>query len=62
MDVFRRSEAVPEIEAQAENLRANVLWLQLGIRNDQAAEKARRAGLDVVMNKCIKIEHMNLPS
>ena len=60
VDVFRRSEAVPEIAAQAEKIGAKVLWLQLGIRNDQAAEKAQAAGLEVVQDICMKVTHERL--
>ncbi len=57
VDVFRRSEDVPPIAEEAISIGAKVLWLQLGIRNDEAAQKARQAGLMVVQDRCIKIEH-----
>jgi len=57
VDVFRRSEDVPPIAEEAISIGAKVLWLQLGIRNDEAAQKAQQAGLTVVQNRCIKIEH-----
>ena len=57
VDVFRRSEDVPPIAEEAISIGAKILWLQLGIRNDEAAQKARRAGLIVVQDRCIKIEH-----
>lgn len=56
VDVFRRSEAVPPIAEQAVAVRAGVLWLQLGVVNVTAAELAARAGLDVVMDRCLAIE------
>jgi len=57
VDVFRPSHAVPEIAAQAIAIGAKVLWLQLGVVNHEAAETARKAGLQVVMDRCCKIEH-----
>lgn len=60
VDIFRRSEAVPPIVDHAVEMGAKVVWTQLGIVHNRAAEKAREAGLDVVMSKCIKIEHMNM--
>jgi predicted CoA-binding protein len=55
--IFRRSEAVPPFVDQAIQIGAKALWMQLGISHPEAAEKARRAGLDVVMNACMKVEH-----
>ena len=60
VNVFRRPEAIPPIVDDAIEIGAKVVWMQLGIAHNQAAEKAREAGLEVVMNKCIKIEHMNM--
>ena len=57
VDVFRRAENVPPIAEEAIAVGAKVLWLQLGIRNDAAAKKAQEAGLTVVQDRCIKIEH-----
>ena len=57
VDVFRRPDAVPEVVEQAIEMGAPVLWLQLGIVNDEAAEQARAAGITVVMDRCMKIEH-----
>ena len=57
VDVFRRAEDVPPIADEAIAIGAKVLWLQLGIRNDDAALRAEEAGLTVVQNRCIKIEH-----
>lgn len=57
VDVFRKPEALPAIADEAIAVGAKVLWMQLGIENEDAAAKARAAGLDVVMNRCVKIEH-----
>ena len=57
VDVFRRPEDVPPIAEEAIAIGAKVLWMQLGISNEGAAQKARQAGLIVVQNRCIKIEH-----
>jgi predicted CoA-binding protein len=65
VDIFRRSEDVPPIVQQAIELkrmvgRPFVVWMQLGIVNEEAAEAARRAGLVVVMDKCLMVEHQHL--
>lgn len=57
VDVFRRSEAVPEIVQQAIQIKAPALWLQEGVIHESAAEKARQAGIFVVMDRCILKEH-----
>ena len=62
VDIFRRPEDIPPIVEQAAELRKrynhpNVVWMQLGIVNEDAAETARSAGMDVVMDRCMKIEH-----
>jgi len=57
VDVFRPSREVPDIAAHAIGIGAKVLWLQLGVVNHEAAETARKAGLEVVMDRCCKIEH-----
>jgi predicted CoA-binding protein len=62
VDVFRPAKDVPPIVEQAIKLKAmygkpHVVWMQLGIVNEQAAEMAKKAGLTVVMNKCMLIEH-----
>lgn len=57
VDVFRRAEDVPPVADEAIAISAKVLWLQLGIVNDAAVQKAGQAGLVAVQNRCIKIEH-----
>src|SRR6476660_2520844 len=57
VDCFRKSDEIPPIARDAIEIGAKVLWMQLGIRNDQAAAIALDAGLDVVMNRCVRIEH-----
>lgn len=57
VDVFRRPDAIPEVVDQAIEVGAKVVWLQLGLRHDEAAQKAVDAGLQVVQNRCLKIEH-----
>jgi predicted CoA-binding protein len=62
IDIFRPSKDVPPIVEQAIKLKAMhgkpyVVWMQLGIVNEQAAEAAKKAGLTVVMDKCMMIEH-----
>jgi predicted CoA-binding protein len=60
VDCFRRSEDIPPLAEAAIAIGAKVLWLQLGVINLDAAQRARDAGLDVVMDRCIKIEHARL--
>jgi uncharacterized protein len=60
VDVFRASNAVPPIAADAIKIGAKVLWMQLGVRNADAAEAAEKAGLTVIMNRCPKIEYGRL--
>jgi uncharacterized protein len=57
VDVFRKPSDIPPIAEEAVKIGANVLWMQLGIVNEEAARIARAAGLEVVMNRCVKIEH-----
>ncbi|HEY4722130.1 MAG TPA: CoA-binding protein, partial [Anaerolineae bacterium] len=64
VDVFRASEHVPAVvdEALMMKPRPAVIWMQLGVRNDEAAAKAEAAGIKVVMNRCPKIEYGRLSS
>ena len=55
--VFRRREAIPGVVEEAVAAGAKTVWLQLGLRHDEAAAAAMAAGLDVVQNRCLKIEH-----
>ena len=60
VDCFRRSRDIPPIADAAIAIGAKVLWMQLGVVNDEAARRASDAGLDVVMNRCVKIEHARI--
>jgi uncharacterized protein len=54
VDIFRRSEAIPPIVDEAIAIKAKVVWMQEGIVNEEAAAKARDAGIEVVMDRCMK--------
>ena len=60
VDVFRRPEFVPEIADEAIKIKAKVLWMQLGVSNEEAANKARQAGITVVKDHCMMAEHSRL--
>ena len=60
VDCFRKTADIPTICDQAIAIGAKVLWQQLGVKNEQAAAKAQAAGLDAVMDRCVKIEHGRL--
>ena len=60
VDLFQRAERVPPFVDDAIAIGAKVVWMQLGIVHEAAAQKARDAGLEVVMDRCIKIEYARL--
>jgi predicted CoA-binding protein len=57
VDVFRRTDQLPQVAREAVAAGARTLWMQLGLHSDEAVEIAHSAGLDVVSNRCLKIEH-----
>jgi predicted CoA-binding protein len=57
VDVFRRPEHVPDIAREAVAIGAGALWLQLGVLSDEGARIAAEGGLDVVMDRCLAVEH-----
>ena len=60
VDCFRKSEDIEPIAKEAIDIGAKVLWMQIGVINEKAAKMARDAGLDVVQDRCVKIEHGRL--
>ncbi len=60
VDCFRKSEDIVPIAREAVAIKARVLWLQLGVRNEEATRIALDAGLDVVVDRCVKIEHARI--
>lgn len=60
VDCFRKSEEIPAIAEDAIAIGAKILWMQLGVVNEAAKRKALGAGLEVVMDRCVKIEHARL--
>ena len=60
VDCFRKADEIPALAHAAVAKGAKVLWMQLGIHNDEAAKEASDAGLDVVMDRCVKIEHARI--
>jgi hypothetical protein len=57
VDVFRRSDGLPDVARDAVAVGAKVFWAQLGLHNDEAVAIAHEAGLEIVTNRCLKIEH-----
>jgi predicted CoA-binding protein len=57
VDVFRRTDQLPGVAREAVAAGAGAFWMQLGLHSDEAVEIAHSAGLDVVSNRCVKIEH-----
>lgn len=57
VDIFRRPRDVPRVVAEAVYVKAKVVWMQEGIVHEAAARRARRAGMEVVMDRCMKVEH-----
>jgi predicted CoA-binding protein len=62
VDIFRNPRDVPAVVEAAISVRAKVVWMQEGIVHEEAAARARKAGLMVIMDRCIKTDHMNLAS
>jgi len=62
VDIFRRPEEVPPVVEEAISTGARVVWMQEGIVNEAAAQRAKEAGLKVVMDRCLKKEHQRLHS
>jgi len=60
VDCFRKSQDIPPIADEAIAIAARCLWMQIGVINEASAAKAKAAGLDVVMDRCVKIEHARL--
>ena len=60
VDIFRRPEAVPPIVDEAIKIKAKAVWMQEGIVNEEAAAKARDAGIEVIMDRCMKTEYRRL--
>jgi predicted CoA-binding protein len=57
VDIFRRPDAIPGVVDEAIEVGAKVVWFQLGLRHNEAAQRAIDAGLQVVQDRCLKIEH-----
>ncbi len=62
VEIFRKPEEVLPIVEQAIKIGAKVVWMQIGVVNEEAAKRAEEAGLEVIMNRCMKIEHATLLS
>lgn len=59
VDVFRKSEDIPQLIKDVQKVHPKVLWLQLGIRNDEAVEPLIKLGITVIQDTCIYVEHNN---
>ena len=57
VDIFRRGDIIVPLVSEAREIGAKVFWMQIGVMNDEAATKAAEAGMEVVMDRCVKIEH-----
>ena len=57
VDIFRRGETVLPLVAEARAIGAKVFWMQIGVINNEAAQQAAQQGMEVVMDRCVKIEH-----
>lgn len=62
VDIFRKSEDVLSVVEAAIAIQAKVIWMQQGIVNQEAADLAEKAGLQVIMDRCIKVDHQNMGS
>lgn len=60
VDIFQKPDRVPALVESAIEIGARVVWMQIGIVHEEAAQRAREAGLEVVMNRCMKIEYARL--
>ena len=60
VNIFRPSEQCLEVVKEAVNLKPKVIWMQLGIKNEEAEQLAEKNGIEVIMDKCFYIEHKNL--
>jgi hypothetical protein len=57
VDIFRRADTVLPLVSEAREIGAKVFWMQIGVINEEAAAQAAAAGMEVVMDRCVKIEH-----
>ncbi|OPY15723.1 MAG: hypothetical protein A4E74_02156 [Syntrophus sp. PtaB.Bin075] len=60
VDIFRDVDAIPEVVEEAIGIKAGAIWMQLGLVHNEAAKKARSAGICVVQSRCLMVEHKNL--